>query len=293
MLDIDLYAWYRRTAATLLNKYTEPLLPHFRRVHSDIKMANMPIMLREYVSMVLFSAIIAFAAALPSGIFIISLLFKSILTGVLLGIVVAIGAAVGVFGIALEYPAMVASERKRNIENNLPFAVLYMNTISGTGAPASLMFKMLANFKEYGEVSVEAQSIIEDIEVMGQDIQVALERAAERTPSDTMKDLFWSMITTIVRGGDMKALLQEKSNLLMAAYRRKIEQYTNDLSMFVEIYITLVIVGAIFSIVMITIMGAISGFESFKALAQSIVYIFLPVVSIMFIGLLKITSPIT
>jgi archaellum biogenesis protein FlaJ (TadC family) len=91
----------------------------------------------------------------------------------------------------------------------------------------------------------------------------------------------------------MKLLLQEKSNLLMAAYRRKIEQYTNDLSMFVEIYITLVIVGAIFSIVMITIMGAISGFESFKSLAQSIVYVFLPVVSVVFIALLKLTSPVT
>ena len=128
---------------------------------------------------------------------------------------------------------------------------------------------------------------------MGQDVQVALERAAERTPSTDFKDLLWSMTTTIVRGGDMKALLQAKSNLLMDAYRRKMDEYTNDLSMYVEIYITLIIVGSIFSIVMLTIMGAISGFESLKAIQQILVFVFLPVASIAFIVLLKLTSPLS
>ena len=168
-----------------------------------------------------------------------------------------------------------------------------MNTIAGTGAPPSLIFKLLSEFKEYGEVSIEAGEIAEDIEVMGSDIQVALQRAAERTPSTDFKDLLWSMTTTIVRGGDMRSLLREKSNLLMDAYRRKMEQYTDDLSMYVEIYITLIIVGSIFSIVMLTIMGAISGFGNLKAIQQILVFVFLPIASIMFIALLKFTSPIS
>ncbi|HIJ98411.1 TPA: hypothetical protein H1005_00515 [archaeon] len=91
----------------------------------------------------------------------------------------------------------------------------------------------------------------------------------------------------------MKAFLKEKSNLLMEAYRRKMEEYTDDLSMYVEIYITLVIVGSIFSIVMLTIMGAISGFETLKAIQQILVFVFLPMASIAFIALLKFTSPLT
>lgn len=289
----DFYTKYKRTSARLLNRYVEPNLQYFRHVKNDLRMANIPVMLREYLSIVFFTALLAFVIALPTSLTIIYLLTKNLLTTVLFSILITFSSAIGVFGIFLEYPAIVANSRKTNIENNLPFAVLYMNTIAGTGAPAPLMFKMLANFKEYGEVSVEAQSITEDIDIMGQDIQVALQRAAERTPSEDMKDLFWGMITTVVRGGDIRLLLQEKSNLLMAAYTRKIEKYTNDLSMFVEIYLTLVIVGSIFSIVMITIMGAISGFESFKSLAQLIVYMFLPAVSIMFIAMLKLTSPVS
>src|SRR3989344_6623303 len=261
---MDFFQWYKGISSAVLSKYVEPQIPKFRHLQLDLRMANLPIMLREYLSIVFFTALLAFVLAFPISFVIMMLLMKSALLGIVFGLLISIGAGIGGFAVALEYPAAVASDRKRNIENNLPFAVLYMNTISGTGAPPTLMFKLLADFKEYGEVSVEAQAIVEDLEVMGQDIQVALERAAERTPSPELKDLFWSMITTIVRGGDMKGLLEEKSDLLMSGYKRKIEEYTNTLSMFVEIYITLVIVGSIFSIVMITIMGAISGFETFK-----------------------------
>src|SRR3989344_9675658 len=290
---MDFFNAYKGLASSLLGSFVEGQIPKFRRVQRDLKMANMNVLLREYLCIIFLTGIFAFAFAIPISFFILFLVLKSLPLAVLFSFFASIGAGIGGFAVALEYPAIAASDRKRNIENNLPFAVLYMNTISGTGAPPTLMFKLLADFKEYGEVSVEAQAIVKDLEVMGQDIQVALERAAERTPSPELKDLFWSMITTIVRGGDMKGLLEEKSDLLMSGYKRKIEEYTNTLSMFVEIYITLVIVGSIFSIVMITIMGAISGFESFKGLAQMIVYVFLPFVSIMFIGLLKATSPVS
>lgn len=290
---MNFYEQYRILASNLLNKYVEPHLGSYRHVNKDLKMANISIMLREYISVVYFTTILAAVVSLP-----VSFVLSFLLTGDL----VASLAYMGIFGgistaaaylIALEYPAMAANDRKRNIDNNLPFATLYMNTIAGTGAPPHLMFKLLADFKEYGEVSSEAQAIVEDIEIKGSDIQVALQRAAERTPSQDLRDLLWSLITTVVRGGDIKSLLQEKSNLLMEAYKRKMQEYTDDLSMYVEIYITLIIVGSIFSIVMLTIMGAISGFEGLKIIQQVLVYVFLPVASIVFIALLKLTSPIT
>ena len=287
------YDTYRTFAGNLLSKFVEPQLTRYRRVHTDLKMANMPIMLREYISIVYFSRILTAIISFPVAFLISYLVLKSLILTVLYTGLIGGIATVVVFIIVLEYPATRANERKRNIDNNLPFATLYMNTISGTGAPPTLMFKLLSEFKEYGEVSIEAQAIVEDLEVMGSDIQVALQRSAERTPSPDFKDLLWSMSTTIVRGGDMKSLLQEKSNLLMDSYRRKMDEYVDDLSMYVEVYITLIIVGSIFSIVMLTIMGAISGFEALKATQQMLVYVFLPVASIVFIVLLKLTSPIS
>jgi hypothetical protein len=63
--------------------------------------------------------------------------------------------------------------------------------------------------------------------------------------------------------------------------------------MYVEIYITVVIVGSIFSIVMMTIMGAISGFGTLQAFQTLMVYVFLPVASIVFIFLLRLISPLS
>ena len=290
---MSFYDKYKVTAGNLLNKYVEPQLSKYRGVRTDLKMANMPIMLREYTSIVYFTTILTAAASFPAAILISYILFRNLASSLIYGSIFGAVAIFAAYIITLEYPAMRASERKRNIDSNLPFATLDMNTIAGTGAPPSLIFKLLSEFKEYGEVSIEAGEIAEDIEVMGSDIQVALQRAAERTPSTDFKDLLWSMTTTIVRGGDMRSLLREKSNLLMDAYRRKMEQYTDDLSMYVEIYITLIIVGSIFSIVMLTIMGAISGFGNLKAIQQILVFVFLPIASIMFIALLKFTSPIS
>ncbi len=289
---MDFYEKYKVLAGNLLNAYVEPQLTQYRNIRKDMKTANMPLMLREYISMVYFTTILGGVISVPVAFLLSYLLSGDLLITITVTIIGGAAGTAGTYFVALQYPAIKANERKRNIDNNLPFATLYMNTIAGTGAPPYLMFKLLADFKEYGEVSIEAQSIVEDIEVMGSDIQIALQRAAERSPSADFKDLLWSMITTIVRGGDMKSLLQAKANLLMDAYKRKMEEYTNDLSMYVEVYITLIIVGSIFSIVMLTIMGAISGFESLKSIQQALVYIFLPMASIVFIALLKLTSPL-
>ena len=74
---------------------------------------------------------------------------------------IPISTALVLFIFALKYPYIKAADRQRSIDNNLPFATLYMNTIAGTGAPPYVMFKLLSDFKEYGEVSKEAQEIVE------------------------------------------------------------------------------------------------------------------------------------
>ena len=289
---MEFFESYRKFSAKYMNKMVEPYLGHFNSIHHDIRMSNFNIMLREYVSMSAMSGVLAYIISLPIVLIFSLLLFKSLLPIVALVLLVPIGIAVGTFMTVLKYPAAQANGRKRSIDNNLPFATLYMNTIAGTGAPPYLMFKLLAEFKEYGEVSTEAASIVQSIDVMGQDIEVAMQRVAEDTPSDDLKDLLWSLITTIVRGGDLKSLLGTKADSLMAAYRRKLDEYTNTLTMYVEVYITLVIVGAIFGMVMASIMGAISGFEGLRSMQILLVYVYLPMASILFIALLKLTSPV-
>lgn len=289
---MDFLENYKKIAAKLFNDYVEPRLGGYRSTHKDLRLANMNIMLREYVSMCYFTLVLALIAAIPTAFILLVLSGRDVIISIIFAVIIGCSASVGMFFVALKYPATKADERRRSIENNLPFAVLYMNTIAGTGSPPFLIFKLLSDFKEYGEVSVEAQRIVEDVEVMGQDIEVAMQRAADSTPSKQLRELLWGMITTIVRGGDLRTLLKEKASLLMEDYRRKMEEYTDSLSMYVEVYITLVIVGSIFGIVMSTIMGTISGFGGLRATQEFLVYLFLPMASVVFIFLLKLTSPV-
>lgn len=288
---MDFKKEYKQLAARLFNKLVDPRLAKFDWIKRDLQRANMGLMLREYVSMCVLATILMLPVWFVILFFFFNLLgFPSPILTAIFGALLLTG---GTFFLSLEYPATKGRERKRNIENNLPFACLYMNTIAGTGAPPDMVFKLLAEFKEYGEVSVEAQKIVEDIEVMGQDIESALKRAARQTPSENFRDLLWGMITTIVQGGDLKSLLETKAHTLMDAYRRKLDDFTSDVSMYVEVYITLIIVGSIFSIVMMTIMGAISGFGTLRSVQTMVVYVFLPLASVVFIFLLRFISPLT
>jgi flagellar protein FlaJ len=288
---MDLKKEYKQLAARLFNTFVDSYLSKFSWVKKDLRKAGIKIMLREYLSIALLTTILLIPVWFIVIFFFMTLFSipAPILSTLLLTILLTGGTAF----LSLEYPATKAKERARNIDNNLPFACLYMNTIAGTGAAPHLIFKFLSEFKEYGAVSEEAKKINDDIEVMGEDIEKALRRAARETPSENLRDLLWGMITTIVQGGDLKSLLDAKSHHLMEAYRRKLEDFTTNVSMYVEIYITVVIVGSIFSIVMMTIMGAISGFGTLQAFQTLMVYVFLPVASIVFIFLLRLISPLS
>jgi len=289
--NFDFKNQYKQIAARLFNKLVEPHLGKFDWVKPEIKKADLNLMLREYISMCLLATLISLPIWLVFTFLLLAIIgFPSpLLSSLLLTFLLTIGT----FFLTLEYPTMKARDRSKNIDNNLPFACLYMNTIAGTGAPPDVIFKFLSNFKEYGQVSIEAQKIMEDVEIMGEDIEHALRRAARTTPSENFRDLLWGMITTIVQGGDLKALLESKAQTLMDIYRRKLDDFTTDVSMYVEVYITLVIVGSIFSIVMMTIMGAISGFGTLQAVQTLMVYVFLPVASIIFIFLIRLISPLS
>ena len=134
-----------------------------------------------------------------------------------------------------------------------------METLAGTGAPPHLLFRILGSFKEFTEISDISRKISRDIEIFGMDPAEAISGAAEKTPSPSMRELLWGMKSTITSGGDLKTYLSEKAKAFTADYRRKLEQFTQVLSVLLEIYITLVIVGSVLALIMTMIMSLLSG----------------------------------
>ncbi len=270
--------------------------PYFQDLGNDLILADIGLTLHEYLGLAVVASIGSFGfSALLVGLIVglMTMDLMGILSAVIMGVFVGVFLAVATFMGFYLYPSIKVGQRRSNIDNNLPFATMYLSTVAGTGTPPAALFQLLGQFDEYGEVSEEARNISRDIYTFGAGTSQALRGAAERTPSDKFKELLWGINSILTTGGDLRSYLQEKSESYMADYRRSLDEYTDTLSLLVEMYITLVIVGSVFLVIISTIMSALGGNTLLIVSLQIFTVIFLlPFAAVMFIVIVKGVSPL-
>jgi flagellar protein FlaJ len=188
------------------------------------------------------------------------------------------------------YPSFKASERKGNIDKNLPYAVTFMYALSRGGMNIIEVLRALADSKDtYGAVSEEADAIIRDMEYFGNDLRTALHNIIKITPSEKFQDLIHNLLTVIDSGGDIPAYFRDKSEQFLQ--QEKIEQkgFLETLGLIAESYVTAFVAGPLFIIilgVMMNVMG--SGTQS---MLYAIIYAVIPIGSIMFVVMISIITP--
>lgn len=202
----------------------------------------------------------------------------------------------GFFGFLLlfkKYPSIKKQNRARKIDNSLYYAVLYMASLVSSGATPKALFELLSKYSEFSEIKKEASEIIYLIDTVGLSLPVALERKAEYSPSKKWASILNGMKSIIVEGGNIEEYLYNEASKLFDEYKRKVIEYSNNMQVFLEIYITLIIVGVIFVIILTTLMGSISGtnFQYIEFIQLMSILIILPMGTVMFIILLKSISP--
>ncbi len=282
---------------SLFKNTIEKNIYYFENVRNSLKRGQMSILLEEYLSIALFTSILMLALVGTIMLFILPRLVAAPFYYLLIPAII-MGAVAGVFTflLFLLYPNAVAGGVQRGIQMNLPFAATYMATVSGSGIPPQAIFKLLGQFKEYGEISKESQNITSEVEVFGKDLSSALRRAADRTPSEDFKELLWGMDLIISEGGDLRKYLTTSAQMFMEDYKRRIAKYSQTLSMILEVYLTVVVVGSIFFIIIGAVMGTVStpgAGSSLSTMQPILVYLFLPFISIVFITIVKITNPMS
>jgi len=256
----------------------------------DLQKADISYTLDEYLSIAFFTTLITFVIEAIALSFTFGLIVGPVLS-VLMGLLLSIAISGLLFFLFYSYPATVSRTKEHKIKKMLPFAVSYLATISSSKLPPIVFFKTIGNFTEFGEIAKEAKAIVRNVELFGMTTSAAIKKQARRTPSKDLRELLWSMNTIMVSGGDLTSFLKQKSDEYMNAYRRRIRKYSQDLSLYVEIYLTLIITGSIFFIVLSSIISTLSvGIEN--VLIQSfIVFILLPILSVGFIIIIKSASP--
>ena len=272
----------------------EPFVGYFDSIKYDLLKANLELSLTEYIYSMFFTLLILFIIEFPTIVVITSILLRDALMAFLFSFTLTTVALLLVFFLFYMYPSMASGKRKKSIDATLPFGTTYMATIASSRAPPIAMFKILSQFNEYGELSVETGKIYRDVEAFGMDLQGAIRKTANRTPSEELKELLWGLDTVLSSGGSVGNFLHEKSRGFINEYRRSLEQYSKTLSLLIEVYLTVVLVGSIFFIIMtslMSILGGGGGGTGTLLLQFLVLFIGLPFASLGFIGLLKMIAP--
>ena len=272
----------------------DPFVSLFESIKPDLFKADIGLTLLEYVYVTFFSILIFFLIEFPLVTIITSIILNDIILAVLFSFTLNIVIVLIVFFIFYTYPSLSAGRRKKDIESALPFATTYMATIANSGAPPITMFKIISQFEEYGEVAKETEKIYRDVEVFGMDLIGALRKTASRTPSEELKELLWGLDNVLTSGGNTGDFLHEKSKIFISEYSRKLEQYARTLSILIEIYLTLVLVGSVFFVIITALMSILGGggMGNYLSFIQFlVVFIVLPFVSMGFIFLIKSIAP--
>jgi archaeal flagellar protein FlaJ len=282
---------YVNLSYRFFGNFSRSLRPYFSDVKEDLQKANMVYTLEEYLSLAFFTTIIAFLVECVFLSFLLGLFVEPVLA-VVLSLILASAISGVLFFIFYAYPTTVSKSRENRIRKVLPFAISYLATMSSSKVSPLVLFKTLSQFKEYGHVAEEAGEIANSVDLFGMTTDAAIRKQAKRTPSKELRELLWGINTVIATGGDLTSYLNKKSDDLMGDYRRRIRKYSQDLSLYVEIYLTLIITGSIFFIVLSSIIAALSAGLETVIIQTFVVFVLLPLMSLGFIVLMKSISPL-
>ncbi len=285
---------YKKYALRIFGGVADRHTGKFDSIRLDLKHANIGVLMRTWISMILLTTAIVYAAALTASVAFVLLLGTDIVTSLYV-VVFAPALAAGLTFLAhYTYPIQKAKKIRKSIELNLPFALTHMSAIASSGIPPELMFELLTKFQEYGEVSKQAGLIVRNIKTFGMSSILAIRDVAQRTPSFSFKQVLTGIESTIEKGGDLTNYLNEMSEKALFDYKMKREKYLNTLSAYADIYTALLIAAPMMMLAILGILsvigGDIGGF-SIRDMMFLITLGIIPILNIGFIAFVHMTYP--
>lgn len=242
-----------------LGDRVQKYLPYFSDLGSNLQKAGLKISLHSYVSLMVMLSAVSFAVGLSATIAVALVLGMPVLLTVLFAFGTSILSGALVFGVLYGIPSMLATSRRRRMDLELPYVTTHMSILAAAGMPPARMFKLLEDSRTTPEVASEANEVVRDVEILGDDIITALEAERTRSPSRVFAEILEGLVATIRSGGNMKGYLQDTTRMIMDLRRVAAKQLIESLATFADIYVTLLIVFPLLIIVMFSVMAIIGG----------------------------------
>jgi len=273
--------FFLKTSTDWINK------GYFTSLASDLKKANIEILFQTYVAMILFTVLISAII----GLFLATGLFfwnQSLISS----LAVIIFLPVLTFLIIYYYPSTEQNSIGKRVDQELPFAVIHMSAISGSGIEPTQIFKIIALSREYKTLAKEIRKVMNQINLYGYDLVTAINNVSKITSSKKLSELFSGLSTTINSGGSLTEFFEKRAETLLIEYRLEREKFTKTAETFMDIYISVVIAAPMILMLLIIIIS-ISGIKIAFSSGQltGIIIGVIILVNIIFLGALHIKQP--
>jgi flagellar protein FlaJ len=286
----------RAFAFQVIGERTARFFPMFRDVDVNLRKSGVKVSFRAYVSLVILISLLAsISIFILIPVILIFLLHLPFLSSLLFGVGTSLLAgALMVIGFYI-YPIYRADNLKRKLDDELPFTTGYMAILAGADVAPDHIFRSLAQVGAPLAVSDQARTIVRDVELFGSDILSALESASSQTPSTRFKGLLEGFIATVHSGGSLVKYLTDKSRQFMKLKRIALNQLSDTFGMLAEFYVTVLVVGPLILVVMLSVMtmlgGGGLGLLNPRLLLYLLTYLGIPLGSLVFLIVLDIFTP--
>ncbi|MBP7120860.1 MAG: type II secretion system F family protein [Methanolinea sp.] len=302
---------FERVAFKLLGSYAEKKRDAYSQLRNDLVTARMKVPFEVYLSTAYLSSVIAglvaavllgivtyllnipsmikYQGAVPDFMLVISQ--YSLIIGTILAVVISLAVVGGItFLIFLIYPSMIAGNRRRNIDATLPYAINYITAMSTAGIPPAEIFRQLGSSPMYGESAVEARFVAMEIDLFGKDLIDALRLISATTPSLRMKEFLQGAMGCISAGSSLTEYFRTKAEQYSLENRQSQKLFLDTLGLISESYVTAMVAGPLFLIILQSIMTILSQ-STQPMMLYVIIYMIIPFGSLMFVILISSMTP--
>lgn len=279
--------FFEKTTSSLTKQYPQA----FTFLYTSMQASGLKILSETYISMMFFSAVLAFTVATPLAmLWSHASIIIQVMRGIFLGIVAA-GATGLIFYL---YPSSLAKSRAGAIKRDLPFVIVHMAAVAGSGGKPISIFTTVLSTDEYPGVRDEIKKIVNYVNLFGYDISTALKAVALRTPSLKLKDLLNGIVNTIESGGNLKDYLEAMADETLTTYRLERQKAIESISTYSDIYTTVLIAAPLLFFVTLAIiqtMGGEIGGVSVATLAFFGTYLVIPILNVAYMIFMGAVQP--
>jgi len=161
-----------------------------------------------------------------------------------LALVVAIAFVAVLGGFRFLLSTRIAN-RKDALDRELPFTLSELSVLASTGTSPIRLARRMAQRDHDPAMTAEFKKIVYKTDVQGKDLITALAETAKESPSISVRESFWDLANMIHQGGNLDEYLRNKSDDVMKLKRLIQKEFIERLSTFLDMYVSLVLVGVL------------------------------------------------